>query len=216
MAGPIRLADYDIITLMGRQVLKETSEFHQAESAGQVFHPFYERLPDKFPIPFVVKLIISILLGFAFMGPHFWAAGDEILNDWSWLLCVIIVMAMAGLYYTTHCFHAMFAQLNLRLKTTDTRQIDEAYFNQIRRYLSDRMFILTGLFFAASNCWVGYILDAHYEDLWATFTIYLGFIISGFVCGMAVCGIRGVVVARDETGHDGSNETWKLGAIKLR
>ena len=89
----------------------------------------------------------------------------------------------------------MFPQLNVRLKTQDTAQIDDAYFSKVRYYLSDKMFILTGLFFAASNCWVGFILDASYADPRATFTIYLGFTISGFVCGMAVCGIRGVVVA---------------------
>ena len=178
--------------------MTETSEFQRSESAGQVFHPFYERLPDKFPIPFVFKIFISVSLGFAFLGPHYWAAGEDILSDWSWVLSLIIVVAMMGLYYATHCFHTMFAQLNLRLKTTDSKKIDEAYFNQIRHYLSDRMFILTGLFFAASNCWVGYILDAQYDDPWATFTIYLGFVISGFVCGMAVCGIRGVVVALND------------------
>jgi hypothetical protein len=37
--------------------------------------------------------------------------------------------------------------------------------------LSDRMLILTGLLFAASNCWVGYILDASYENPQATVSI---------------------------------------------
>jgi hypothetical protein len=175
--------------------LTEKSEFHRAELRAQAFQPFYERIPNLFPIPFVVKLIISILLGFAFLGPHYWVAGELVLKDWSWLLALIIAMAMMCLYYATHCFRGMFAQLNVLLKTQDAAHIDEAYFTNVRYYLSDRMFVLFGLFFAASNCWVGYILDAHYDDNRAMFTIYVGFIISGFVCGLAVCGIRGVVVA---------------------
>jgi hypothetical protein len=192
---PVKLVDNDIIALMGRQVLTEISEFHRAELRAQTFQPFYERIPNLFPIPFVLKLLISILLGFAFLGPHFWVVGELLLTDWSWLLALIIAVAMMGLYYATHCFRSMFPQLNVRLKSQDAALIDEAYFSNVRYYLSDRMFVLTGLFFAASNCLVAYILDPSYDNNLAMFTIYLGFAISGFVCGMAVCGIRGVVVA---------------------
>ena len=174
--------------------MAEKSEIHPTESKNLVFHPFYERIPDRFPIPFVIKMFISILLGFSFLAPHFWAAGESILIDSSWLLCAIIIAAMLSLYYATNTFQAMFPQMKVRLKTQDASHIDEAYFRNITCYLSDKMFIRFGLFFALSNCLVGWILDASYQNTWATITLYLGFFISGFVCGMAVCGIRGVVV----------------------
>ena len=174
--------------------MKETFDIQQGDAVGQVFQPFYERIPDQFPIPFAVKLLISILLGFLFLGPHYWAAGEGILEDWSWLLGLVIVVAMMSLYYATHTFRAMFPYLNVRLKSQDTTCINDAYFNKINHYLSDRMFLHTGLLFATLNCGVGWILDTSYPSLWATTTIYLGYVISGFVCGLAVCGIRGVVV----------------------
>lgn len=175
--------------------MEETFSIEQDGAAGLVFQPFYERIPEHFPIPFVIKLLISILLGFLFLGPRYWAVGEEILNDWSWLLGLIIVAAMMGLYYATHTFRAMFPHLNVRLQSQDTTSIETAYFNKVRHYLSDKMFLRTGLLFAALNCIVGWILETSYENIPAAITIYLGYVISGFVCGLAVCGIRGVVVS---------------------
>lgn len=183
------------ITLKGHRILKEKSDIQQKELVNQDFQPFYERIPNRFAIPFIGKLLISILLGFSFLGPRYWAMGEEILNDWSWLLGMLIVVAMMSIYYATHTFRAMFPHLNVRLQSQDTTAINDAYFSKVERYLSDRMFLYTGLLFATLNCGIGRILETDYEKPWAGITIYLGYFIAGFVCGLAVCGIRGVVVS---------------------
>ena len=174
--------------------MKETFDIQQGDSVVREFKPFYERIPDRFPIPFVVKLLISILLGFLFLGPRYWAVREAILNDWSWLLGLVIVVAMMSLYYATHTFRAMFPHLNVRLQSQDATSVSAAYFDNVKHYLSDRMFLLTGLLFAMLNCGIGWILETSYVDLRDVTTIYFGYLISGFVCGLAVCGIRGVVV----------------------
>lgn len=178
--------------------MEKEPEPQKEELTANSFQPFYERFPNRFPIPFVVKLLISLLLGFLFLAPHYRVVGEDLLEDWSWLLCVVIVTAMITLYYATHTFRSMFRQLNVRLQTQEPALIDKAYFNKVRHYLSDKMFILFGLLFAVLNCGVGWSLCIPYEDQWAIATTYLGFFISGFVCGMAVCGIRGVVITLDE------------------
>ena len=174
--------------------MKEESEFRQAESVGSSIRPFYEWIPDRFPIPFIIKLLLSILLGFLFLVPRYWIVREDILNDWSWLLCLLITTAMICLYYATHTFRAMFPQMNLQLQTQDPTVIDNAYFSKVKYYLSDKMFIWTGLAFAVLNCVVGRGLGVGNEISLATATTYLGLFNAGFVCGMAVCGIIGVVI----------------------
>ncbi len=179
--------------------MAEASEFHQLESTGSSFHPLYEWIPDRFPIPFIVKLIFSLLLGFLFLAPHYVIIGDKILRDWSWLLALIIVTAMICLYYATHTFRAMFPQMDLRLQSDDQAVIDEAYFGQVRRYLNNKRFFWTGLLVAVLNCAVGWGLEIPPpESVWAIATTYLGFFLAGFVCGMAMCGIRGVVITLND------------------
>ena len=79
------------------------------------FSPFYEWLPGRFPIPFIIKIMLAGAVGFLFLIPRYLVVGDQIIADWSWLLCVIITTALICLYYATHTFRAMFRQLNLRL-----------------------------------------------------------------------------------------------------
>lgn len=176
--------------------MEQESELQAAESGGSSFRPFYEWIPDRFAVPFIFKVFLSILLGFLFLAPRYQVVENDILKDWSWLLCLIIVMAMICLYYATHTFRAMFPQMNLQLQTQDPAVIDSAYFSKVTYYLSDKMFIWTGLLFAVLNCGVGWSLRSSGEiprDI--IVTNYLGYFLAGFVCGMAVCGIRGVVIA---------------------
>jgi len=164
----------------------------QAVPPTAQFRPFYEWIPDRFPIPLIVKLMLSGLLGFLFLAPHYMVVQGRVLDDWSWLLCSIIVTAMICLYYATHTFRSMFSQMNLRLRAEDGSIRDSVYLDPIRQYLSDKKFLSAGLLFAVLNCGVGYLLKIPERGPGDTF--YLGFFLAGFVCGMAVCGIRGVVV----------------------
>ena len=173
--------------------MEEESETQARESAGSSFRPFYEWIPDRFAIPFIVKVLLSILLGLLYLAPRYKVVKEEILIDWSWLLSMIIVVAMICLYYATHTFRAMFPQMNLRLPSQDSTVIDSAYFNKVRYCLSDKMFIWFGLVFAVANCGVGLGLLSGNEEPPDIATNFLGYFLAGFVCGMAVCGIIGVV-----------------------
>lgn len=173
--------------------MEEESEFQAGESAVSPFRPFYEWIPDQFTIPFIVKVLLPVFFGVLFLAPRYKVVKGGILSDWSWLLCLIIVVAMICLYYATHTFRAMFPQMNLRLQTRDSAVIDSAYFNKVRYYLSDKMFIRFGLIFAVLNCGVGWGLRSGNAQPEAIATNFLGYFLAGFVCGMAVCGIVGVV-----------------------
>jgi len=160
----------------------------EPETGAGGFHPFYEWLPDRFAIPFIAKIMLALLVGFAFLIPRYLAVGDAIIADWSWLLCVIIVAALLCLYYATHTFRGMFRPLNLRLPES------EAKFPARIEHLSDREFLAGGIIFAFLNCVVGLVLDVPDGGFWDVATLFIGFFVAGFVCGMPVAGIRGVVI----------------------
>ena len=173
----------------------EDTENISEKSGEKSFHPFFERFPDHFSIPLIIKLLLSMLLGFVFFGPHYRIVGEGVLVDWSWLLCLLIVMAMISLYYATHTFRTMFSQMYVRLNKRDPANVDQAYMNAVKHYLSDKRFFWIGVLFAVLNCGVGWFLGISSEQPAAVVTTYVGFFIAGFVCGMALCGIVGVVIA---------------------
>lgn len=158
------------------------------------FRPFYEWLPDQFPIPLIVKILCSLFVGALFLVPHYMVVEAKILNDWSWLLCLIIVVAMLCLYYATYTFRTMFPHMKIRLDATGSNTLENVYLDPIKEYLNDRSFLKLGVLFAALNCIVGSALGIPYDAFWPKVTTYVGFFLAGFVCGMAVAGIRGVVI----------------------
>ena len=158
------------------------------------FRPFYEWLPDQFPIPFIVKILCSLFAGAIFLVPHYMVVEEKILTDWSWLLCLIIVVAMLCLYYATHTFREMFPHMKIRLEATGSNTLENVYLDPIKEYLNDSCFLQFGVLFAVLNCFVGWVLGVSYEAFWPQVTTYVGFFLVGFVCGMPVAGIRGVVI----------------------
>ncbi len=186
------------------------------------FQPFYDRLGDRFAMPFLAKLLASVLLGLMFLAPHFIAAEEAIFSDWSWLLCVIIIAAMLSLYYATHTLRSVFPQMDLRLEDAGRSTGTEAYQGTLRRRLRDAKFLQWGLLFAALNCLVGWVLGPKADTPLTLTTTYLGYALAGFVCGMATGGIRGVVLVLqsyvdadrpriDYTNPDGCGGTLFLG-----
>jgi hypothetical protein len=141
--------------------VEQESEIPVVESASSSFRPFYEWIPDRFAFPFIFKVLLSILLGILFLAPRYQVVEEQILKDWSWLLCLIIVTAMICLYYATHTFRAMFPHINLQLQTKDPAVIDKAYFSKVKYYLSNKVFIWLGLFFAVANCGIGWMLRGY-------------------------------------------------------
>ncbi len=178
-------------------MVEETKNL-SAESEEHSFRPFYEWIPDRFSIPLIFKLLLSMLLGFLFFGPHYRIVGEKVLTDWSWLLCLIIVTAMISLYYATHTFRTMLPQMNMLLQTEESGNVDRLYMRKVERYLSDKWLFWFGILFAVLNCGVGWFLGVPNDVPGALVTTYVGFFIAGFVCGMAFGGIIGVIITLAE------------------
>lgn len=153
------------------------------------FLPFYERLTIRFPGYIPGKILVSTLLGFSFLAAHYVNIGDKFLNNWSWFLSVLIVTAMLCLYYATHTLRIMLSVMAARLRPDG----DEVYMCPLKRILTDRNFVLAGLFFGLLNCGLGFCFGL---PKWSNrITILSGYLLVGFVCGMAVLGIYGVYVS---------------------
>jgi hypothetical protein len=155
------------------------------------FTPFYERLTIRFPGRIIGEALVSALLGLAFLAVRYASIGDRLFDDWSWLLSVLITTAMFCLYLATHTLRAIFPEMDMRLRPHG----DEVYLIPLKRILSDRNFILAGLFFGILNCALGICFGILYETRLELITILSGFFLAGFVCGMPVWGIYGICVS---------------------
>ena len=103
----------------------------------------------------------------------------------------LIATAMLCLYYASHTLHALLAEMGMRLRADGPA----LYRDTVKRTLSDRNFLLAGLFFGLLNCAFGLFFGIPYSETLASATILAGYFLAGFVCGMAVLGIYGVSVS---------------------
>jgi hypothetical protein len=167
------------------------------------FFPFYQRVAAAAPGYLIGELGVALGLGGGFLGLRAWAVGPEIFADWSWLLALLIATAMLCLYYATHTLHGLLPDMSLVLRKGDgTANRDAVFMEPIERLLSDRRFIIAGLLVGLFNCGVGWALGAPCEGARDCATLFFGFFLAGFVCGMAVLGIYGVTVALTEFGRN--------------
>lgn len=155
------------------------------------FLPFYERIAKRIPGYIVGRVVVSGLLGFAFLAVHYVVLGGECFDDWSWFLSVLISTAMLCLYYATHTLRTMFPEMDTRLHPDG----NEVYMRPLTDVLSDYKFIRAGFFFGALNCGFGYSFGLPYSEGAARYTILGGYFLVGIVCGMALWGIYGVSVS---------------------
>lgn len=155
--------------------------------ADSTFIPFYEKLTSRLP-GFIGKVLMSTFLGLAFLVPHYLSRKYKVFDDWSWFLSVLISITMLNLYYATHRFLAILAEMHRRLPSDS----EKVYMKPLKRVLSDRNFILTGIFFGMLNCGFGLWFGLPYTKLIERSTILWGYFLAGFVCGMGVIGIYGV------------------------
>lgn len=154
------------------------------------FRPFYDRMADRLGISSVGKALVSLFLGLAFFVARFLSVEGTIYRDWSWMLGVLISLSMLFLYYATDTLRNLFPRMDLRLRRTS----NETYLKPLKRTVSDGNFIRAGIFFGALNCLMGYLFGAANEDLPNIISIFSGFFVVGFICGMAALGIYGVLV----------------------
>ena len=155
------------------------------------FLPFYERVAIRFPVPVINKLIFSLLPGLVFLTAHYLIIGSKVFTDWSWFLSVLISTAMLCLYYATHTFRRIFPEMDVRLRLDS----NEVYMTPLKLTLSNRNFVVAGLFFGFVNCGFGCAFGLPYVQWSTVLTISVGFFLAGFVCGMAAFGIYGVLIA---------------------
>jgi MFS family permease len=157
---------------------------------GYSFEPFYERLLGSGVWSFISKILFAIGLSAGFFILHYMTIGTAIFTQSGWLLSVIILMALLALFFATHTFRLFLSKL---IALQEER--DERVASAIVHYLSDRYFIYSGLFFALADIALGYIFGL--PEVYATpleqSIIGLGHMIAGFVCGVALWGIIGVI-----------------------
>lgn len=143
--------------------------------------PFYEKcLPGPLR-SFLGKVFASAILGLAFLGPHYASIGNDIFNDWSWFLGALISVQMLCLFYGTHNLRTVFAEMGLRPLLRDRDYKDLA--SQLKHILSNRNFVIAGVFFGLVNCGLGYAFGPPYDSGSGQYTIYWGFFLSGFMTG---------------------------------
>ncbi len=80
------------------------------------FLPFYEKLTIRFPGYIAGKVLVSTLLGLAFLAAHYVSIGNKIFEDWSWFLSALISTAVLCLYYATHTLRTILSQMDMRLR----------------------------------------------------------------------------------------------------
>ena len=154
------------------------------------FQPFYDRVANRLKMPFLGKVVVSIALGLLFIGPHYWLA-DKWYQPTSILLAMIISMAMLSLYYATHVFRSILPVMVRRIKDKGN-----LLGKPIENYLSTKKMIIFGLSFAVINCCLAALFGIPESQLVEqpspfayVITLYWGYFLAGFVCGMAVQGI---------------------------
>ncbi|MFZ1920222.1 MAG: hypothetical protein WAU57_01180 [Xanthobacteraceae bacterium] len=158
------------------------------------FLPFYERLSARLSRNIFGRVLISLVLGFAFVAVHFLAVhyagvGTDIFSDWSWFLGVLISTAMLCLYIATSTLHALLSRLAIYSAN------NPVYHARLKDTLSDRNFVVVGAFFGTLNCVLGYSFGLPYSNGQAIISILFGYFVVGFIGGMGLLGIFGVFVA---------------------
>ena len=161
-------------------------------------YPFYDKLADRLRISFAGKLILSILLGLSFLGLRYISVmqTDNVLKyifeDWSWFLALLITTVMLSLYYATHVFRNMLPEVFRRIPKDVT---EKDILAPILKILNNRGFIICGVVVGIINCGFGLAFGIPDNKWFADLTLLFGFFLAGFVNGLAVFGIFGVLAS---------------------
>lgn len=154
------------------------------------FKPFYCRLISSRNNGFVEKFLFSFFLGLVVLCLHFIAIDNIVFHNYGWILSFIITIASLSLYYATFTFKRLFPLLNNYLEEKEKK----SFLFNVKKDLSDSLFIFYGFIFAILNCFMGIIfgLPQIYESLFDKIVIISSYFLAGFICGVALCGIVGV------------------------
>ncbi len=159
---------------------------------------FYDKFLGKRGIPVFLKLGICILLGAIFLFIHYFSAPNFFQYN-SIFLAAIIAGAMLSLYYATHELKLVIPEMDKRISPKSTAEESTEVVDEFNTMLSTRNFLYCGMGFAVTNCILGTLFGIPQSDYSEVpgykayeLTLYFGFFLSGFVCGMAVLGIFSV------------------------
>lgn len=152
-----------------------------------LFYPFFERAADRLSSGLGKPMICAMLPTVAFCAVWL-VKGGEILQDWSWLLPILIGIAASSVYYATATLHKLIFEMG--------RWAEADQSPRFAHILRDRIFIAWGAFFAFANTTMGLIFGIPGGR--AAHVVFVAeFALVGFICGLAVCGIYGVVSVVD-------------------
>ncbi len=154
---------------------------------------FYEQIVDGFPTPFILKILVSLVIGLVFIFLHYFSSPD-LFDKTSLFLAAIISAAMASLYLATHTLRSILPEMERRTKGNVN-----LFMIPLNQLLTTKKFIQYGLFFAIVNCLMATIFGIpqsqganHPQFINYAASLYFGYFLSGFVCGMPVLGILAV------------------------
>ena len=169
-----------------------------ASDEKKTLNVFYDKFLGKYEIPAFLKLGICILLGAIFLLTHYFSSPDFFEFN-SVFLAAIITGAMLALYYATHELKLVIPEMDKRISPKNAVTESTAVVDKFNAMLSTRHFIFCGMGFAIINCILGTLFgipQIEYSEMpgYTSYelTLYFGFFLSGFVCGMAVLGIFSV------------------------
>ncbi len=176
-------------------------EIHTAVAGEPRFRPFYEAWADwigeRLGVSVFGKLIASLIPGLVFFVIHFLATlgvpakgAVAWFHAWSWMVGLMIICCLLFLYYATHVFTDLFPRIDV-WQSPDKKQL---YLARLNRTLSDRNFVIAGSFFGGLNMLMGLAFGVQYTVIASQISVFIGFFLVGFVCGMAAWGIYGVLV----------------------
>jgi hypothetical protein len=112
-----------------------------------------------------------------------------VFSDLSWMVGLLISLAIVLLSYATSTLIILVTEADLRISAG----LRNLYMGRLRFWLSDFKFLLAGAFFGLLNVTMGYSFGVKYRALPSRLTIFFGFFIVGFVCGMAAYSLSGVI-----------------------
>jgi hypothetical protein len=130
-----------------------------------------------------------MVLGLVFLVPHLITTRAAVFRDLSWMVGLLISLATLLFYYATSALIDLIAETELRISAG----LRYLYMRRLTFWLSDPKFLLAGTFFGFLNCTMGYLFGLQYRTLPSLLTIFWGYFVVGFVCGMAAYGLSGVI-----------------------
>lgn len=193
------------------------------------FRPFYETATDgiseRLGVPVFGVLIMAFLPGALFFVVHYFCTVGEPykgtvahFHAWTWMVGFMIMAATLFVYYATDTLKRLFPQIDIWANS----QPPLKYIQPLAQTLSNRNFLYAGLLFGILNTLMGKLFGVPYPTISAQVSIYIGFFLVGFICGLATWGIYGVLrtinvltkenmIRLDFTAPDGCGGTQFLG-----